>query len=331
MWTVARDALSDLQKLGYAIVGVLPRKRSEVDRLRGTPCKLTDSGLALARLYAEKRGQAFDELLVAWMKDHPYFRLFTERLFLGPLYVPDVTTMKQVGTPAQSSPLVDRIVASGSTRLAAIGYPSTKQAIFAAVVKDRASIVEVQSSFSKLDAKTFIDVIQDKVVIPAFLAAENLPFDAVTFQHLLKVSQEFLSASWTSSYPTFEGRVIFATCEFRPAVVDERGRIEAVVHHGKSYATAHFKQELLTAYQKLGGSQGGYVSAYALRALVCLEMGIQPTVFAHCLEEIIRGGRASGMAVFTELPFSPPPSGEVYVEIGNRRIGLIKIAPADGG
>ena len=34
MWTAARDALSDLQRLGYAVVGVLPRKRSEVDRQR---------------------------------------------------------------------------------------------------------------------------------------------------------------------------------------------------------------------------------------------------------------------------------------------------------
>src|SRR5580704_1906753 len=84
MWTVARDALSDLQKLGYATVGLLPRKRSEVDRLRETPCKLTESGFALARLFGEKqwRARAFDELLVAWMNDHPYFQLFTQRLVL---------------------------------------------------------------------------------------------------------------------------------------------------------------------------------------------------------------------------------------------------------
>lgn len=333
MWTVARDVLSDLQKLGYATVGVLPRKRSEVDRLRETPCKLTESGLALARLFGEKQGRAraFDELLVAWINDHPYFRLFTERLLHEPLYVPDVTTMKQVGTPAQPSPLVDRIIASCSTRLAAIGYPDAKREIFAAAVRERVLLAEARSSLSQLDAKKWIDVIEDHVVIPAFLAAENLPFDAVTFQHLLRVSQEFLSASWTSSYPTFEGRVIFVTCEFRPAGVDGRSRVEAVVHHGKSYATASFKEVLRTAHQQLAGSQGGYVDSYAMRALVCVQMTIQPLVFAHCLDEIIRAGQASGMVVYTELPFSPPPPGEVYVEIGNRRIGLIKVVAVDGG
>src|SRR5437016_8373638 len=60
MWTVARDALSDLQKLGYVNVGVLPRKRSEVERLRETPCELTESGQALAKLFVDKktRGRA---------------------------------------------------------------------------------------------------------------------------------------------------------------------------------------------------------------------------------------------------------------------------------
>src|SRR5688500_1357038 len=66
MWTVARDVLSDLQRLGFAKAGALPRKRSEVERLRSSPCGLTDSGRSLADLYLDKKGRAFDTMLVAW-------------------------------------------------------------------------------------------------------------------------------------------------------------------------------------------------------------------------------------------------------------------------
>jgi hypothetical protein len=333
MWTVARDVLSDLQRLGYATAGVLPRKRSEVERLRETPCELTESGRALARIFSEKqgRGRAFDQLLITWMNEHPYFRQFTTRLLSGPLHIPDVTTLKQVGSPTAGTSLADRVIASCSTRLAATGYPEAKRERLAAALRDRAAHVEARSSLSDLDAKKWIDAVEDLVVIPAFLNAESLPFDAVTFQHLIRVSQDFLSASWTSSYPGFEGRVVFATCEFRPTPLDEGTKAEGVVHHGKSYAVPSFKEALRVAHQQFAGSQGAYVDAYALRALVCAQLAIQPIVFAQCLEEVIRAGQSSGMVIFTELPFAPPPPGEAYVEVGNRRIGLIKVMVAANG
>ncbi|WP_164002145.1 hypothetical protein [Pyxidicoccus caerfyrddinensis] len=332
MWTVARDVLSDLQRLGYATVGALPRKRSEVERLRESPCELTATGRALAGLLAERqgRGRAFDQLLVVWMNEHPYFRQFMARLLSGPLYIPDVTTVKQVGSPTADASLAERVIASCSTRLAATVYPEAKLERFAAAIHERVMQVESRASLSDLNAKKLIDAIEDLIVIPAFLLAEELPFDAVTFQHLIRISQDFLSAAWTSSYPVFEGRVVFATCEFRPALHGGT-RAEGVVHHGRTYAAPLFKEALRAAHQRLADSQGAYVDAYALRALVCVQLGIQPIVFAHCLDEIIRAGQSSGMVIFTELPFAPPPPGESYVEIGNRRIGLIKVVVAANG
>lgn len=332
MWTVARDVLSDLQRLGFATVGVLPRKRSEVDRLRESPCELTESGHALAEVLAQKqgRGRAFDQLLVTWANEHPYFRHFMTRLLSGPLHIPDITTAKQVGPPAASTPLAERIISSCSARLATAGYPEAKRERFEAAVRERVAHVEGRSSLSDLDAKKWIDAVEDLIVIPAFLSAETLPFDAVTFQHLIRVSQDFLSAAWSSSYPGFEGRVVFATCEFQPALGDG-ARAVGVVHHGKTYAAPTFKEALQAGHQRLAGRQGAYVDAYALRALVCVQLGIQPVVFAHCLEEVIRAGESSGLVIFTELPFAPPPPGETYVEVSSRRIGLIKVVVAANG
>lgn len=65
-------------------MSALPRKRSAVERLRETPCELTDAGRSLAMLVSEKqgRGRAYDELLLAWINGHRYFRLY-ERLLQG--------------------------------------------------------------------------------------------------------------------------------------------------------------------------------------------------------------------------------------------------------
>lgn len=332
MWTAARDALSDLQRLGYVNVGVLPRKRSEVDRLRETPCELTNIGQELARVHQEKPGRAFDELLVAWMNAHPYFRGFVVRLHEGPLFVPDVTSAKQfsVERSGTSTTTADGVVANCTARLDSIGFPAGKRDIFEREVRERLAQQESKTSMAELDAKKWVDVVQDLVVIPSFLAAEGLPFDAVTFQHLIKVSQDFLTAAWTSSYPSFEGRVVFFTCEFRPGPRDEAPTVE-VIHHGKTFASANFPSVLLANYQKFAGPQAGYVNSYALRALVCCEMSIQPVVFARCIEDLIRTGVASGMTIYTELPFTPPPPGEGYVEINSRRVGLIKIVGVNGG
>ncbi len=96
MWTIARDVLSELGRLGYANVGPLPRKRSEVVRLANTPCELTSTGRELAESYIARRAQAFDALLGIWLKEHHYFRVFAERVLAERLFVPDITSIKQI-------------------------------------------------------------------------------------------------------------------------------------------------------------------------------------------------------------------------------------------
>jgi hypothetical protein len=333
MWTVARDALSDLQKLGYIKIGILPRKRSEVERFRETPCELNENGQRLVDIYRDQQGRAFDELLIAWMNMHLYYRIFINRLIDGPLYVPDVTSSRQlaISNTGSSRSIADCIVAYCSERLNALSYPATKAVIFEREIRERVLQIESKSDLIGLDAKRLVDTIQDKVVIPSFLAAELLPFDAVTFQHMIKVSQDFLSASRTSSNPTFEGRVVFLTCDFNPDPRNESTKVISVIHHGKAYANNNFSHVLKTKYLQIGGANPGYISAYTLRAVVCMDLSIQPIIFARCLEDIVRLGSVAGLAVYTELPFTPPPYGEDYVLINNQRVGLIKIVETKEG
>jgi len=331
MYTVARDVLLDLQRLELLQAGTIPRTQSKLETLSDAPCELTDAGREMADLYKESPGRAFDRLLAAWLNQHPYFRAFIARLHQQPLYIPDVTSVKQFGTEARSDDSLDalacRIVEHCTGRLEPTGFPTSKVEAFTAAVGERVQELG-RATVAGLDAKKWVDTVQDKVVIPATLTAEGLPFsDAVTLQHVLKDAKDFFAASWTSSHPQFSVRVVFPTCEFRPSLADEQ-IITEVIHHGKSFASERFKEALRTAYERAARRPGDYADAYAVRALVCIALQIQPKVFAACLGELL-ADPASG--IYTDLPFDPPPPGEDYVEIDRTRIAIIKLPLSTNG
>jgi len=336
MWTVARDVLTDLNKLGLITVGPLPRKRSEVERLQETPCKVTEKGAELARLYKKSRGKAFDAMLLSWMDNHPYFRAFTTRLLSSPMYIPDITSIKQLGQnlkyPLVPDMLAKRIVESCTARLQAINFPADKIVIFNEKVNEQIEYLNRVSSMRDIDVKRIVDTVEDNIVVPAILKSEGLFFDSVTFQHLMSCSQDFYSAAITSSHPDFTGRVLFSTCDFTPdPLINADASVSEVTHHGQSYVSNKFAMSLASAYKKLSGSLQTYIDIYPLRALVCTDLKIQPLIFSLCLEKIIEAGQESGMSIYTELPFTPPPQGESYVQVRGHRIGLLKLSLSNGG
>ncbi len=324
MWTVARDVLIELQKLGYLEAGVLPRTQSLAARHADTPCRLTDAGRALADICKESQGRAYDRLLIAWVNQHPYFRTFITRLHQAPLYVPDITSAKHIGAEAGSDQFADRIAAGCMKRLGTVAFPAAKADAFRQAIRDRFSDLGSAVKLSELDTKKLVDTVQDKVVLPAFLAVEELNFDAVTFQHLLKFAKDYFAASWTTSHPDFSVRVIYPTCEFRPALA-EGIEVTEVVHHGKSFARDRFVEALKAAYARAPKAAGAYADSYAVRTLVCIDLQIQPRVFAACLRDLIVAGPTPELTIYTELPFDPPPPGEEYLEIDRDRIGLLKL------
>lgn len=336
MWTVARDALTDLNKLRLITVGPLPRKRSEVERLKETPCKVTEKGMEIARLYKDSRGKAFDSILLLWMNNHPYFRAFTIRLLKSPMYIPDITSIKQLGQslkfPIDPDLLANRIIESCTTRLKTIDFPAEKIVIFNEKVDEQVEYLNRVSSMRNIDVKKIVDTVEDNIVVPAILKSEGLFFDTVTFQHIFSCSQDFYSVAITSSHPDFTGRVIFSTCDFMPdPSFNAEASVSGVTHHGQSYVSNDFTMSLISAYKKLSGSLQTYIDIYPLRALVCTDLRIQPLIFSLCLERIIEHREESGVTIYTELPFTPPPQGESYVLVRGHRIGLIKLSISDGG
>lgn len=330
MWTVARDVLTELTKLKLATTGVLPRKLSDVDRLRETPAGVSPLGIEMAHLHTEKAGRAYDALLILWLAEHPYFRRLLLRLLESPLYVPDVTNIGQLGlesvkgavVPAISANLVTNCV----TRLETVGWAADKVSTLRLGIERRATDLRAEFKAADIDAKRLIDVVQDSIVLPAFLEAEGLPFDPVTFQQLLKCGQEFLCAGWTASHRRFAGRVVFPTCEYNvPLHSDPNARVTQVVHHGVSYAEPLFTEAIRNAYIAVAGGSSAYVSVYAVRAMVCINLRVPLAVFARCLESLISAGPQADLSVYTELPFAPPPQGENYVEVNRRRIGRLKL------
>jgi hypothetical protein len=336
MYTVARDVLLDLKDLEFIQAGTLPRTQSQLATLSEATCELTGAGRELASLYVEKqtRGRAFDQLLLAWLKHHPYFKIFLVRLHQRLLSFPDVTSIKQFGADIRGDENLDMLARRLSEhclrRLEAVEFPGVQTEAFTRAVGERVQDLG-RATLSGLDAKGWVDAIQDKVILPATLMAEGLPFsDAVTLQYVLKAAKDFLVASSTSSHPTYSLRIVFPTCEFQPALAGENDVLQ-IIHHGKAFAGPLFAKAVCEAYDRAAPQPGGYADAYAVRALVCTEIQVQPKVFALCLGELIEAGPASGLTIYTELPFDPPPPGEDYVEVGRNRIGLLKLTMSNNG
>ncbi|MBI3800245.1 MAG: hypothetical protein HY268_25130 [Deltaproteobacteria bacterium] len=330
MYTIARDVLIDLQKLQLVQTGILPRTQSQMESLAEAPCELTEAGHSLAEVYKERPGHAFDQLLVTWINNHPYFHAFIVRLHQQPLCVPDITSVKQLGSEVRSeenlNTLSHRIVDHCLKRLSNMPFPRTKEEPFTHAVGERVQELG-RMTLSGLDAKKWVDTIQDKVVIPSLLTAEELPFtDAVTFQHVLKAAKDFFAASWTASHPELSLRVIFSTCDFQPPAIDSQASITEVIHHGKSFAAPLFVAALRSAYSRVAKPVGSYADAYAVRAIVCIDLQIQPRVFAACLGDLMSTDPTPELTIYTELPFDSPPPGEDYIEIDRNRIGLLKLA-----
>jgi hypothetical protein len=334
MYTSARDVLIDLQKLGLIEAGVLPRTQSQLDTHSESPCELTEAGRSLAAMFIEKPGHGFDQLLLLWMNNHSYFRAFIAKLEEQPLYVPDITNTKQIDSEVLTENVEEfsrRLAERCLKRLSAISYSEDKAEVFRRTLRERAREIGLDG-FAEMESKKIVDNIQDKIVLPAFLTAEELPFsDAVTFQYVLKAAKDFFAASSTSSHPAFSLRVIFPTCEFRPSTADSAAKIDEVIHHGKAFATPHFISTLKSAYDQIAVPPGSYVDAYALRAVVSINIQIQPKVFTACLSDLISAGPSPDLTIYTELPFDPRPAGEDYVEIGRNRIGLIKLVTTKKG
>jgi hypothetical protein len=334
MYTVARDVLIELQKLAYINAGILPRTQSMAESHSECPCELTASGRALADLYRHDKGNAYDQLLLAWLDNHSYFRALITRVHQESIYVPDITSVKQLGSQLRGDEdletLARRISDHCLSRLSRVPLETEKMEKFARAVSERVQQLG-ETALADLDPKKFVDAIEDRVVIPALLTAESLPFtDAVTFQHTLKAAKDFFAVCWTTTHPEFQLRVVFPTCEFRPVIGDERSASTfQIVHHGKSFAAPVFVDALRSAYNRVANSPSSYADAYAIRAHVCVALQIQPKVFAACLTDVVSAQATMDLTIYTELPFDPPPAGEDYLEIDRNRIGLLKLTASN--
>jgi hypothetical protein len=335
MYTVARDVLLDLQRLEMIQAGILPRTQSALETLSEAPVELTDAGRLLADLYKDSSGRAFDQLLIAWLTQHPYFRSLIARLHQEALFFPDITSVKQLGSEARSDESLDalatRIAEHCLKRLAAASFATAKVELFTNAVGERVQDLG-RTVLSGLDAKKWVDALQDRVVTPALLTAEGMPFtDAVTLQHILRAGRDFFAAAWTTAHPQYPLRVIYPTCEFRLSLADDGAVPTEIIHHGKSFTAPRFIEALWSAYSRIANPTGSYADAYAVRALVCFDLHIQQRVFAACLSDVMAAGPKPELTIYTELPFDPPPAGEDYLEIDNNRIGLLKLTSSKGG
>jgi hypothetical protein len=277
----------------------------------------------LAETYGASIGKGLDLLLLMWLNRHPYFRKLAARLEHGPLKIPRIGGPRELGLDAESRTnpdvLFDRLAKAFRARVELNSDASLL------VLRTKFDSLIRRHDLKEMDPKRLADFLDDSVVCPAFLDAEGITFDTRTFEVLIRAGKEFLSCAATTAAPDFDGLVVFATAEFTPSASPVSEPVIAVKHRGVSFASPGFLTSLSNAYSRLSQGSQGYVDAYAVRAAVCLELGVQPKVFETCLSHAIQHQPSQGVQVFTELPFAPPPAGEDYLEIARSRIGRLKI------
>ena len=334
-YSVARDVASELDRLGYANAGPLPKDAKGFEKKRDSPVRLTEAGRDLAQLLRRDRGEAYVALLKASFSAHPYMRRFVAAVARGPVLAPVVTSAKQhlsdrYGT---AKALADH-VAQGSFDTAAllealarrIGRPLAQeeaeeitQGVDALVARLATSAAgEPQTEFAR---KMLMAI--NEVVVPAVLRREGLCFDYNSLRRLWLMGEEFQISWATSAHPLHDGWLTIGTATIDLDAAGER--IEALrFDNSLARMREGFLERLYDAYERLQGwNRGTIVNAWELRAAFCVEHRCAPGVFDHLFAE--NSGGSDAYTIYKDFPRNKPAHERPLV-VGGRQIGLVRIA-----
>jgi hypothetical protein len=322
MLSTTRDVLADLRRLRLIeIEGPLPRPAQKEQK--PCLCVITESGAELAKQFAQDSGRGYDALFSLWYQDHPYFASMVRRLQLRPFYLPEFTGIKHLGVALlrerDAQKFAEGIAEKTGQKLPDGFFETIDQEHLKKEIISRANDLHQKTSLESVsDLQLVVDKIQDTVVAPAVIACERLGFDRVTLKHILKACRDFIISSSTTRLPECDSRAYFITCHLQPGA-DSKVRI---VHHGVTFAEQQFHGMMKRCYRHLSRDSGTWVNAYALRAKVCIEMGIQQEVFNRCFRTYVEKNVGN---VATELSFRSSHFGETPIDVKGKEISLIQL------
>ncbi len=335
-YSVARDTASELDRLGLALVGPLPKDAKGFEKKRNSVIKLNEHGRELADKIQSDRAAAYNQLMIAFFEAHPYFRRYVLALVRGPFLAPVVTSAKHhISQRYGNAKTLADDVAAGRFELSSL-IEVTEKRLKRAL--DRAEASEITDSVEELVkklrpaadtepqtefARKMLMAINE-IVVPATLRKEGLGFDFNSLRRMWLMGKEFQTSWATSAHPMHDAWLTFATAKV--VLNADQSRIEALKFESGIRALSNdFLERLFEAYALMQSwGQPSVVTAWELRAVFCFQNECSPRAFDHLFLEYYGGSDTYRI----EKDFVPTnkPTHEEGLKIGGREIGLIRIS-----
>jgi hypothetical protein len=335
LFSKARDAAIELERLGLLRGGPYPKNRRLYERAKKNPLTLTEEGRGLIETLARSRAAAYDDLFRKMFAAHRYLRLFVRYIAENDLlFVPTITSTERDLSERYARHVVlaedvaarrldiDALIQRLASRIGSPLSADQDGRLRAATVR----LVENMAVSAAADeptefARNFLTRLND-VVLPVLFEGIGLTFDYRTHRALWDLGTEFRLWWGTSVHPDFNGRIIFRTATIRTAP-DPDTSVEFTFDSGLEALRPDFLLRLFSAYQELQRRDGAtYVNAWELRAVFCRTNRCQGSVFNSLFEQQFGGdGR---FEIHTEIR-RQWPQHEEPLRAGQRNIGTVRV------
>jgi len=334
LFSKARDAAIELDRLGFLKGGPYPKDRRLYERAKNNRLELTSDGRQLIDTFARSRAEAYDELFRKLYATHRYLRLFVRQIAEGELRVPTITSIEQDISARYTRNAIlaedvaakrfdlDALIAQTGRRLNR-SLTSEEEAkvrtSIARLVEDAAvsAAAEEPTEFSR----KFLLRLND-ILLPIIFEDIGLSFDYRTHRALWDLGHEFRLWWGTPVHPDCDGWLILRTATLRPS--PELGpTLEFIFDSGLEAIRPDFLARLYTAYIELQRREGStYVPAYKLRAVFCRNNRCQGSVFNTLFDQQFIGDK--GFEIHTEIR-RQWPKHEEPLRAGQRNIGTVRV------
>lgn len=332
LWSVARDILGELGRLGYVSDVPSPKTSRQFEELAMGAVHLTDDGHALLSKFLGDRASAYDDLFARMYEQHSYLQSFALVMQQQRLLAPVISSMKEHVSDRYTAASilaedvgggrfdVDVLLARLSSR---VQRSLTEDEVceiregVSALIRD-AALSAVQEELPSF-AKTFMERL-NHIVIPALFRRDGVGFDYRTHRTLWSLGEEFRLWCVTRSYPEHDGWLVYPTGRIQ---ISGDGVAQPIFDSSLAALRECFLRRLYESYQKLQSLRNTtFVLAWELRSLFCVDNRCQRSTFDRLFAEHYLG--QGQYRLHLEIQRSKPQH-EPVLRAGDRNIGSIRV------
>lgn len=318
-WSPARDALSELMKIGALKSARLPSSRQFVDAYRTAAYELTDEGRELADL-ARSGVEFIDRLAARLIAAHPYLRGMLLALDAGPIVCPSVS-QGDIQHGRDEGYGLAGWGDWGAQRITAHVDPERVARTIAEHVKRRFGSAPQERPSNK----AMSEVVNDALAVVGF-EARGLSFDANTIKTLMRWGGALLIFDQSRYVPKHpDANVVWLACDISTGpegmpVPARRG----LASHGDRVA-----QALIRAYEQQSKAldtmlEQPYLPVHEVRAQAACETNTMRALGDLVLTRMIDGAMPdTGVTVIPYIGTSSLPKSEpAFRHHGRRRLEM---------